>query len=191
MDPEEPTQKSRFDARAFGVLVFLTAASSSCAVPADDSYAHLDEHIPVSEAYRLRYRAPPWRVFEVDGDRIQLVIDANTGRFEEPGDIAKYDLTVDIVSGRPMALARAERDAALGVDEELVHDLRPVFTDSGDEGVEVFLLRSVPARHRRYAFFELGGGRSLVFRLDATPSLDDLEVDQMLAALELAPEIEE
>lgn len=174
-------------------VALALAATTSCATSADGTYAHLDEHVPDSAAYRLRYLAPPWRIFEADGDQVRLVIDSNVRRFEgEPGDVAKYDLTVDVVSGRPQALARVERDAALGAGEELVEELRAVVTDAGDEGVEVLLHReTAPARHRRYAYFDVGGGRSVMFRLDATPTVNDAEVDEMLFAFELAPELEE
>jgi hypothetical protein len=175
------------------VILALALCATGCGTPATADYAALSVYEPESGAYRLRYLSTPWRLGEPDGDAIQLTVRSNAERLSDdpaaPMVAPKYQLDVRLRGRAPAELVRSEQGAAIGRGEEVLAGPRPVTTDFGDEGVELVTRRiEIPQRYYRYVALSTLTGGSLWLRFEANPNLDAPEVDDMVLAVEVAPD---
>ncbi len=167
--------------------MLLLLVTLGCGARADGNFAGLTAFEASDGSYRVHYLAPPWEVDEARTRRteVHLFIESNSERFGA-GSTAppKYELDVDVFSGEPRS--RAARVASRAPREDEVVGPREVFTDEGVAGWETLVWDVSERRFERHVFFELGR-RTLRMVFHANPDLDDPEIDDMIANVEMGP----
>ncbi len=139
--------------------------------------------------YVVWYRSPPWQLWRHSGASVWLAIPRAGASLEEAdrGIDPKYVLQVRPERAAPEAAARREAGAARARGEDLVAPPAPYESPAGGPSGWQLLTRSPtePARNHRYVFLARARrGGSLSLRFDAFPSLQEPEVDAMIALVE-------
>lgn len=170
-------------------LSLLAPALLACGSPGDARYAGMRVHEPDDGSYRVRFLSPPWELVDHEGRRAVIEIPANATGFidRDAGIPPKYRLVVDVVGGSAASVSGADAASAAARGETIVEPLRAIETDSGAMGFEV-ITRGTDASPRsfRYVSFDAPAGVvHLVF--EASPELDEPEVDAMVRAVEVGP----
>jgi hypothetical protein len=177
--------------RAAAALILLTLAS--CGPPASDPFSRLTVYDEPGGAYRIRYLAPPWELAGAEGSSANLRIisttEAYTGR-SETGVPDKYHLAVSVIPGGAEASARSDARSAASRMETVVEDVREVMTSSGDSGFELLTLSTMPTmRSRRYVYLDRERAGAVRLLFEANPMLDGREVDEMIRAVDVDPDM--
>ncbi len=138
--------------------------------------------------YVVWYRSPPWELWRQSGPTAWLAIAREGASLDDAdrGVDPKYVLEVRPVSRPPEASARREVGAARARGEEVVVPPEPYEPEEGPGGWQLLTRSSTePQRNHRFVFLtrERRGG-SLALRFSAFPSLQQPEVDAMIALVE-------
>jgi len=182
----------------------VTLALSSCGPAADGTHAGLSSYEPPGGQYRLHYRKPPWKLVEPadeempEGDTAVLVIRSNAEKYGDDGGATgaphKYELTIDTRGGSARNLAqRAARMARRRSGERVLVEPRPIEADDGTtRGWETLTVRDapLPSLRHRFSYLTRAGGGVVRVRITAVPDLDEPEIDEMIALVEVDPESE-
>lgn len=169
-------------------MLLLAVVTSACGEPGSDPYAGLTVYDAPGGAYRLRYLAPPWTFERADTSSVYLRIESTVPDGVDPTVIPdRYELTITLEAGAAQDRARQDASSAPSRGERVLVSPRAVSTDSGDSGFEV--LTEEPGFNTRfYRYVSLtrrGGVVRLVF--EGTPNLDEVELDEMIYAFDVAP----
>jgi len=168
-------------------LVVLCLALLGCGEPGDAAYAGWTELRADSGAYRMLFLDPPWDLLETSGNESLLEIPSVASKVA-PSELPAYALEVTVASGAAEPSIARERRRAISRAEEVIADIAPFETESGDRGFQLFTRDTDDRlRHHRYVFVDRPGGGAVSLHFDANPSLMDREVDVMIASVEVDP----
>lgn len=159
----------------------------ACGPAASERYAGLAVFDDSEGLYRVRYLAPPWELDESESGAgaLRMTIAAagdSLGSMRPP----KYELRAEGSSRSIQILLEQEERRVIAAGHTMITGPRALTVDSGAEGQELLSFDGVATRFNRYVVLARDGD-SAVFRFSSTVDLDNLEVDDMIAAFDVAP----
>lgn len=178
--------------RSAPALLAFVAAICGCGPSGAHVRAGWKSYEPVGAQYRVQYLNPPWRREASTDTSVTLKVPNNAERFAPDAAMlipAKYSLVVDVGGSTAKARIEHAEQQLTSSGDTIVVPPRQVTTDYGDAGWELLsdYVGIVGPEHRRIVFLDRAGGGTVSLRFDATPELDDAQIDVMVAGVEVDP----